>query len=86
MCPMRSSTAGDVDGAKSIGIPMDMFAMRPAGPLDAATQAMIQRLVEKGALVQAINEAWGLVAVVTFVALLCVPFAKPAAVKNGVTI
>jgi MFS transporter, DHA2 family, multidrug resistance protein len=68
--------SGDVDVAKSIGIPLEMFAARSAGPLDAATQAMIQPLVEKGALVQAINEAWGLVAILTFAALLCTPFAR----------
>jgi DHA2 family multidrug resistance protein len=75
--------AGDAGVAKFIGIPMDMFAMRPEGPLDAATQAMIQPLVEKGALVQATNEAWGLVAVLTFAALLCVPFARGLRVQHS---
>jgi MFS transporter, DHA2 family, multidrug resistance protein len=61
---------------------MDMFAVRPAGPLDAARRAMIQPLVEKGALVAAVNEAWGLVAVLTFAALLCVSFARGPRVQN----
>jgi DHA2 family multidrug resistance protein len=37
---------------------------------------MVQSLVEKAALVQAINEAWIMIAVLTIGALLCVPFAK----------
>jgi hypothetical protein len=37
---------------------------------------MVRPLVEKAALAQAINEAWILIALLTFGALLCVPFAK----------
>jgi DHA2 family multidrug resistance protein len=55
--------AGDVDAAKLVGIPLGIFAARPAGPLDAATRQMLQPLVEKVALVQAINEAWAMIAV-----------------------
>jgi MFS transporter, DHA2 family, multidrug resistance protein len=68
--------AGDIDTAKLVGIPVDMFVARPAGPLDAPTQALLQPLVEKVALVQAINEAWIMMAVLTIGALLCIPFAK----------
>ena len=68
--------AGDVDAAKFVGIPLDMFMNRPAGPLEGPALAMVQSLVEKAALVQAINEAWIMIAVLTFAALLCVPFAK----------
>jgi DHA2 family multidrug resistance protein len=68
--------AGDVDTAKFIGIPVDMFAARPAGLLDGATQALVQPLTEKAALAQAINEAWIMIALLTVAALLCVPFAK----------
>jgi DHA2 family multidrug resistance protein len=56
-----------------------MFMSRPAGPIDGPTLAMVQPLVEKAALTQAINEAWILIAVLTFGALLCVPFAKRSA-------
>ena len=75
---MDSLQAGDIATAKFVGIPLDIFAARPAGPLDGATHAMMQPLVEKAALVQAINEAWLMVAVLTVAALLCVPFAKVA--------
>jgi MFS transporter, DHA2 family, multidrug resistance protein len=68
--------AGDVDTAKFVGIPLDLFMNRPAGPLEGPALTMVQSLVEKAALVQAINEAWIMIAVLTIGALLCVPFAK----------
>jgi len=68
--------SGDIATAKFVGIPLDAFAARRAGPLDDGTRAMMHALVETAALVQAINEAWAMVAVLTVAALLCVPFAK----------
>jgi DHA2 family multidrug resistance protein len=73
---MNRLQAGDLDTARFIGIPIDLFAARPVGPLDKATQAMMQPFVEKAALVQAINEAWIMIAALTIAALLCVPFAR----------
>jgi DHA2 family multidrug resistance protein len=68
--------AGDAATATFIGISTDIFAARPVGTLDGAAHAMIQPLIEKAALVQAINEAWIMIAVLTVAALLCVPFAR----------
>jgi len=73
---MDKLQAGDIATAKFTGIPLDIFAARPAGLLDASTRAMMQPFVEKAALVQAINEAWAMVAMLTVAALLCVPLAK----------
>ncbi|GLS22421.1 MFS transporter [Labrys miyagiensis] len=73
--------AGDVLAATFVGIPLDQFASRPAGQLDPDTQALLQSLVEKAALVQAINEAWAMIAALTVVALLCVPFAKTCEIR-----
>jgi len=67
--------AGDIDTAKFVGVPLDLYAARAAGALDGGTRAMLQPLVEKAALVLAINEAWAMIAVLTVAALLCVPFA-----------
>jgi MFS transporter, DHA2 family, multidrug resistance protein len=44
---------------------------------------MMQPLVEKAALVQAINEAWTMIAALTVGALLCVPFARPSQKMNS---
>ncbi|TCL71937.1 DHA2 family efflux MFS transporter permease subunit [Rhizobium sp. BK251] len=68
--------AGDVDTAKFVGIPLDLFLSRPAGPIDEDTRAFLQPLVEKAALTEAINEAWTMIALLTVAALLCIPFAR----------
>jgi DHA2 family multidrug resistance protein len=68
--------AGDIETARFIGIPLDIFAARPTGPLDADTAELLRSFVEKAALTQAINEAWIMIAALTVVALFCVPFAK----------
>ena len=60
---MEKLRAGDVATAKFVGIPLGVFTARPAGELDATAQAMLQSLVAKAALVQAINEAWAMTAV-----------------------
>ena len=46
------------------------------GPVPPAAMRLLSPLVEKAALVQAINDAWALVAILTLAALLCVPFAR----------
>jgi DHA2 family multidrug resistance protein len=74
--------AGDVDTAKFVGIPLDKFLNRPAGPVDADTQALLEPLVGKAALTQSINEAWLMIAVLTVAALLSIPFARRS--KSGV--
>lgn len=71
--------AGDRETAQAVGIPLAMFDARPRGPIDPATSAMLEPMVRKLALVQAINEAWLLIAVLTLAALLAVPFARPGA-------
>ncbi len=70
-------TAGDLDTARSIGAPMDLFAARSPGPLPDDAMDLLDPLVQTAALSQSINEAWLLIAVLTCLALMCVPFAKP---------
>lgn len=67
--------AGDAVMADAVGIPRAVFAARDAGPLDAGSAALLEPLIHKLALVQAINEAWALIAVLTFLALFSLPFA-----------
>ena len=73
---MASLKGGDIDTAKFVGVPLDALAAQLGGTLDAATKAALQPLVEKAALVQAINEAWAMIAVLTVLAFICVPFAR----------
>jgi DHA2 family multidrug resistance protein len=75
--------AGDRAIAKDVGIPLDLFDAHPHGPLVSTTAAILEPMIRKLAMVQAINEAWAFVAVLTFAALLAVPFARPPAAVDG---
>jgi DHA2 family multidrug resistance protein len=68
--------AGDLDTARFLGLPLDTFAARAAAPIDAATRALLEPVVERAATARSINEAWALIAVLTAAAILCVPFAR----------
>jgi MFS transporter, DHA2 family, multidrug resistance protein len=75
--------AGDLNAAKTIGVPAEAF-----GPslLDRDKQAILKALVDKASFVEAINEAWALVAVITLVALLVVPWARRASRREKVVL
>ena len=68
--------AGDVPTAEALGIPVALFVVRIGQPIDPATIQTLTPLVEKLALVRAINEAWALIAILTLLALCTVPFAS----------
>ena len=68
--------AGDVETAKFIGLSLQAFVARPAGPPSEAVQAMLRPMIERAALTQAINEAWAMVALLTAAAVICVAFAS----------
>ncbi|CAN5221985.1 MDR family MFS transporter [soil metagenome] len=74
--------AGDVETAKAVGIPLDLFLARGPGPADADTVAILAPMVEHLALVRAINEAWAMIALLTLAALLTVPLARRAGAKG----
>ena len=75
--------AGDIATAKAVGIPLDMFQAQGRGTVDADTAAILKPMIEHLALVRAINEAWLLMAILTGLAVLCLPFANPTARKVG---
>jgi DHA2 family multidrug resistance protein len=68
--------AGDIETARFVGIPLQLFLHRPANPLDPDTQGILETLVNHAAFVRAMNDAWTLVAVLTLAALLALPFAR----------
>jgi DHA2 family multidrug resistance protein len=80
---MARLQAGDTAAATFVGIPPQVFAALPPGPLDVPTQGVLAPLLEKAALTAAINDAWLLIAVLTGIALLCVPFARDGAPVAG---
>jgi DHA2 family multidrug resistance protein len=75
--------AGDLDTAKTLGIPPEALA---SATLDPEKQALLISLVEKVAFVDAINDAWALVAVLTFAALIFLPFARRVPTSAAATL
>ena len=73
--------AGNVDTAIGIGIPRDAFMEQLGQPPDEFTQEIIRPLVEKAALVHAINDAWLVIGVVTALAVLLVLLVRRTARK-----
>jgi DHA2 family multidrug resistance protein len=71
--------AGDVSVARFVGIPLDMFAAHQSGPLDALSETLLAPLVEHAALTMAINDAWMMIAALTALVLVCLPFARKTA-------
>jgi len=69
--------AGNIDTARQVGIPVAIFQAHAHAPIDARTAAMLQPMVQRLSLVQAINDAWALVAILILCALAAIPFAKP---------
>lgn len=68
--------AGDVATAQAVGIPTHLFLAQIGEPIDSATQAMLRPMVERLALTWAINEAWIMLAVLTLIALISLPWVK----------
>jgi DHA2 family multidrug resistance protein len=70
--------AGDADAAAFAGVPLETIAAHQ-GPFDEATTGVIDPLVQTAATVQALNEAWMVIAVLTACAMLCLPFSRRVA-------
>jgi len=71
--------AGDLDAAEFVGIPAYLVQANPNFTPGPEAMAFVAPLVEKAGLVAAINEAWGLVALLTLTALLILPVARSVA-------
>ncbi len=69
--------AGDMSTARAVGIPLDLFAARGAGPLDPDVREMLVPMIKRLALTQSINDAWAVVAAATFAALITLPWLRP---------
>ena len=69
--------AGDAQAAAFVGIPLEQLRGEGMTGIDASAQAMFSPLVAKAALVQSINDAWAMIALITLISLLVVPFARP---------
>jgi DHA2 family multidrug resistance protein len=64
---------GDVEAAKVVGLPLDRFlAHVPGTELSPSAVAYVRAAVERQATVEAINEAWALIAVISLAGALAV--------------
>jgi MFS transporter, DHA2 family, multidrug resistance protein len=70
---------GDAAAAQRVGLPLDRFlAHMPGAPVEPYILSYVQAAVRRQATVEAVNEAWLLVAVVTLVGTLAVLLRRPA--------
>jgi MFS transporter, DHA2 family, multidrug resistance protein len=72
---VRRLTDGDVATARFVGIPLKLFQDRPPGPIDEVTRSFLEPMVNRAAFVDAVNDAWAVVAILTVAVLVSVPFA-----------
>ncbi|WP_421838810.1 DHA2 family efflux MFS transporter permease subunit [Novosphingobium sp.] len=68
--------SGDVGTAVAIGIPRNAFLEQIGQPPDEFAQEMVRPLVEKAALVGAVNDAWLMIGILTALAVLLVLFVR----------
>ncbi|OJF90763.1 MFS transporter [Rhizobium sp. 58] len=73
--------SGDGAAATFIGIPLQTLVEHKDG-LDQATMAALEPLLQTAATVQALNEAWIVIAVLTACAMVSLPFAKRVSVAD----
>ncbi len=75
--------AGDLDVMRTLGVTPDMIDPSLLAP---KTQAILATLIEKVAFVEAINDAWAVIALMTLTAMLAVPLARTPIWRLIVTI
>lgn len=73
---------GDLDTAQFVGAPVATITGH-SGPFDPQATAILDPLVQTAATVQALNEAWMILAVVTVLAVVSLPFARAASLKKS---
>jgi len=64
--------AGDVSAAKAIGLDVQLFLHPPPDVTQATIEAYVRPMVERAAFAMSVNEAWMLLGVVAFAALVLV--------------
>src|SRR5262249_30901639 len=74
----QALASGDVQAARIVGLQMDQFlAHTPGTPVAPATLAFVRAAVERQAIVEAVNEAWALIAILTLVGAIAAFFFRP---------
>jgi MFS transporter, DHA2 family, multidrug resistance protein len=69
---------GDIEIAKQVGLPLDRFlAHTPGTPVEPQVFAFVQAAVRRQATVEAVNEAWLMLALLTLAGALAILLARP---------
>jgi len=69
---------GDIEIAKQVGLPLDRFlAHTPGTPVEPQVFAYVQAAVRRQATVEAVNEAWLMLALLTLAGALAILLARP---------
>ena len=70
---------GDVEAARTVGLPIDQFlAHMPGTEVPPSTLALVRAAVERQATVEAVNEAWALLAILSLAGALAVLLSRPS--------
>jgi DHA2 family multidrug resistance protein len=68
--------AGDPTAARLVGLPTARFTGVPIGPVDPATRAFVEPLVERAGLVAAFNDAWLWIGGLILLSLMLLPLLR----------
>lgn len=68
--------AGEVEAGRIVGLPEGIMRGRPIGELTPQMEEAVRPLIEKAGLVSSINEAWAMLAVISVLGLIALPFAS----------
>jgi DHA2 family multidrug resistance protein len=72
----RALERGDVEAAKAVGLPLDRFlAHAPGAPIEPAVLAYVRRAVERQSIVEAVNEAWAMIALLALAGVVALGLA-----------
>lgn len=74
---------GDLSVAPLLDLPEETVASAPTRVIDATVIEMVRPLVERAALVQAVNEAWAMLAAVAALSVLAIPLISAAPSRDG---
>jgi DHA2 family multidrug resistance protein len=77
--------AGDPNMARLVGLPVEYFHGANMGPVDPATRAYIQPLVERVALVSSFNETWIVIGALFLLSLVTVFLLRGGTWRPGQT-
>ena len=73
---------GDIEAGRIVGLPDGIMRGEPIAEITASMEKTVRPLLEKAGLVAAINETWALLAILTALALLALPFASKRHVEK----